>query len=73
MSVPSRSVFKAVFFAASTLFFIPVLVAESFDPDSGWGIYSDTRNFDADAGDGIYSDTRFWASISARSSSSLGR
>lgn len=62
MSVPSRSVFKAVFFAASTLFFIPVLVAESFDPDSGWGIYSDTRNFDADAGDGIYSDTRFWAS-----------
>lgn len=65
MFVPSRSLFRAGFAAASALLFVSALVAESFDPDSGWGIYSDTRNFDADAGDGIYSDTRFWASAPA--------
>ncbi len=65
MSVPSRSLFRAGFVAASALLFVPALVAESFDPDSGWGIYSDTRNFDADAGDGIYSDTRFWAATTS--------
>lgn len=62
MSVPSRSLFRAGFAAASALLFVPALVAESFDPDSGLGIYSDTRSFDADSGGGIYSDTRLVAS-----------
>ncbi|MBQ9539020.1 MAG: hypothetical protein IJU95_07090 [Treponema sp.] len=64
MFSPSRSFFRAGLAAATALLLSPAFGEESFDPDSGWGIYSDTRDygaaglFDPDAGDGIYSDTR---------------
>ena len=74
MLSPRQRNLRAGLLAASALFcmtlspklLLPALGAEPFDPDSGWGIYSDTREyassdllpFEPDSGDGIYSDTR---------------
>ena len=53
MLSPRQRNLRAGLLAASALFcmtlspklLLPALGAEPFDPDSGWGIYSDTREY----------------------------
>ncbi len=77
MLAPRCRFLRAGLVAATALLFLTLvdrfpflpLEAESYDADSGEGIYCDTRGYryfdllaaEADSGDGIYSDTSAWA------------